>query len=253
MDRGVAGEAGGGLVDLLRQVVAETPCEAGCARLLEVGCGDGEHLEALATFGEVVGVDTFAEAVERARAAYPGFDVQVADACSLPFENEFDVVFSEGAFSWTPDQVGVLTSVARALKAGGALVAQMGAEGDVARIQEGYAQALRAHSGDYSCQFCLPREESYQRLLGIMGFDVASMEVQQYLAPLPGGRDGLRRWACTHFAKSLALYRSSDRERVLEDFEQACACDLWDSERGVWLADRRTLRFVARKRTRSKS
>jgi|APFre7841882724_1041349.scaffolds.fasta_scaffold62402_2 SAM-dependent methyltransferase len=59
--------------------------------VLDVGCGDGTLLVALAPrVARVAGVETDAICAEAARAR--GFEVQVADACRLPHAN--------GAFDW---------------------------------------------------------------------------------------------------------------------------------------------------------
>ena len=97
------------------------------------------------------------------------------------------MAFSNAVFHWVPDQVALLKSVAGVLDDGGLLVAEMGAHGNIARIEEGYTQALRKHSGDYSGRFCFPREGAYRRLLGIAGFEVELMEAFDRPTPLPGG------------------------------------------------------------------
>ena len=123
----------------------------------------------------------------------------------------------------------------------------MGAHGNIAGIEEGYTQALRKHSGDYSGRFCFPKEAAYRRLLGIAGFEVEQMEAFDRPTPLAGGREGLRRFAEQFFAKSLHLYREDERAAILDDLEQACEDDLWDEGAGCWVADYRRLRFTARK------
>lgn len=244
---GFVGWCGEELVEEVRALAARRPAEAGRPRILDIGCGTGAHLEALGQLGSVVGIDSSPDVVERARAKHPDADVRVADACALPFEGRFDIAFSNAAFHWIADQVTLLKSVSAALVPDGMLVAEMGAHGNIGRIEEGYTQAMRKHSGDYTCQFCFPKESSMRRLLAIAGFEVVSLETFDRPTPLPGGREGLRRWAGQFFARSLALYRPQDREPILDDFEQACEPDLWDAGQGCWIADYRRMRFTARK------
>ncbi|RDB61803.1 methyltransferase type 11 [Gordonibacter sp. 28C] len=244
---GYVGAYGEALVQLVREEAERRGEEAGALRILDVGCGTGANLDALAEVGAVTGVDASPAMVERARRDHPGVEVVEADACALPFHDAFDVAFSNAVFHWIPDQVALLKSVAGALATGGLLVAEMGAHGNIARIEEGYAQALRKHSGDYAGRFCFPQEPAYRRLLGIAGFEVESMEAFDRPTPLAGGRDGLRLFAEQFFAKSLGLYRDEDRAAVLDDFERACEDELWDAGAGCWTADYRRLRFTARK------
>lgn len=246
----IIGSDGGELVLLAREALALQEGASAPCRLIEIGCGDGSRLEALAEIGQVVGIEKSPALAERAQKAHPGFDVRVADPCALPFEEEFDLAFSSGVFHATSDQVTLLKSVAATLVGGGMLVAEMGAAGNLARIEEGYTQAMRAHSGDYTCQFCFPREPSYRRLLGIAGLEVERMEVIERDMPLPGGRAGLRLFAERLFSKGLALYRPEDRASILAAFEANCEEDLWDEQQGCWVADCRLLRFIARKTRR---
>lgn len=244
---GFIGIYGSDLVDTVRDIAEKHPRDNGRLRILDIGCGTGAHLSTLAEIGAVVGVDSSPAMVERAREKHPKTDIRVADACALPFESAFDVAFSNAAFHWVADQVALLKSIAGALEQGGWLVAEMGGQDNVARIEKGYAEALRKHSGHYASQFCFPKEAPYRRLLGIAGFEVVSMETFDRPTPLTGGRGGLRRWAQQFYAKSLGLYRPEERLLVLDDLERACEADLWDSTQDAWLADYRRLRFVARK------
>ena len=238
---------GEALVQLVRDEVNRRGEEAAALRILDVGCGTGGLLDALGALGTVTGVDASPAMVEKARREHPNVELAVADACELPFEGKFDVAFSNAVFHWIPDQVALLKSVSGALAIGGILVAEMGAEGNIAHIEEGYRRALRKHSGDYTGRFCFPKESSYRRLLGIAGFEVEHMEVFDRPTPLANGRTGLRTFAEQFFAKSLGLYRENERTAILDDLEQACEADLWDAEAECWVADYRRLRFTARK------
>ena len=64
-----------------------------------------------------------------------GIDARQASGESLPFEAEFDAVFSNAALHWIRDQDAVLASVKRALRPGGRLVAELGGHGNVAAIR----------------------------------------------------------------------------------------------------------------------
>ena len=70
-----------------------------------------------------------------------------------------DVVYSDGAFDLVTDQISLLKNVACCLPSGGLLVGEMGAFGNAESLEDGYAQAIRKHSGDYVCQFCFPKEK----------------------------------------------------------------------------------------------
>ena len=107
----------------------------GDERILDVGCGPGRHANELGRRGFTVhGVDISQTFIDVARTdAPPTVTFERADARSLVFEREFDVVISvcQGAFGMTggpaggatldPD-VDVLAGMARAARHGGRVV-----------------------------------------------------------------------------------------------------------------------------------
>jgi trans-aconitate 2-methyltransferase len=105
----------------------------GDERVMDAGCGSGrltvKLLERLPR-GEVVGVDLshnmLVQASEHVRNSPGKIKFVQADLAHLPFENEFDVVFSSASFHWVPDHEALFESLARSLKPGGRLEAQCG-------------------------------------------------------------------------------------------------------------------------------
>jgi ubiquinone/menaquinone biosynthesis C-methylase UbiE len=94
-------------------------------RLLDVGCGTGEQLAAMARRGyEVAGMDGSAEMLEHARAANPGVPLELGDVEQLPYEpGTFDVALCIEVLRYLPHQAPVLQEMARVLKPGGVCVA----------------------------------------------------------------------------------------------------------------------------------
>jgi len=125
------------------ELIAKLDIE-GSEAVLDIGCGDGTVTAALARRvprGEVVGIDSSEDMVAMARSAFPaesfpGLSFQRADARALPFEDRFDVAFSNATLHWVKDQAAVLRGVARALKKGGRLLFQMGGKGNAAEVIE---------------------------------------------------------------------------------------------------------------------
>ena len=91
-------------------------------RLLDMGCGRGDHLAAFAAEGfEVAGLDTSPRAPELA----PDFRVEVADmeADPLPFEaGSFDFVFSKSVIEHMHYPMYLISGAMEALKPGGLAV-----------------------------------------------------------------------------------------------------------------------------------
>src|SRR5579871_3977612 len=68
-------------------------------RILDLGCGDGALTKRLADLGcEVVAVDSSAAQVEAALKL--GLDAYVMNAEALPYQQEFDAVFSNAVLHW---------------------------------------------------------------------------------------------------------------------------------------------------------
>jgi trans-aconitate 2-methyltransferase len=99
----------------------------GTERILDVGCGNGKttaEIAARVPGGEVVGVDSSRSMIDFSSSHYnpdiqPNLRFQVADARSLPFHGEFDLVVSLNALHWIPEQDKALRSIHSALKPGG--------------------------------------------------------------------------------------------------------------------------------------
>jgi len=92
-------------------------------RILDIGCGEGTLTGQIVARGAtVLGIDSSQDMIDAARAR--GLDVRLLNAEALPFENEFDAVFSNAALHWVRNHDALLDGVARALRRGGRFVAE---------------------------------------------------------------------------------------------------------------------------------
>jgi len=130
----------------LLQLLALRPNE----RVLDVGCGDGRNTAAIAAMvpaGKVVGVDRSPEMVKFAQEHFPPAEFSnlsflEADASALPFEAEFDAVFSNAVLHWVIDHKPILAGIARSLRVGGRCVLQMGGKGNGADVTRALDKCL---------------------------------------------------------------------------------------------------------------
>jgi SAM-dependent methyltransferase len=98
--------------------------------LLDVGCGDGQLLVDLETYGAVqerlAGIDLLDHRAERARARLPRADVRLGDAERLPWEDSsFDLVVQSMMFSSILDRAvceRAAAEMARVLAPGGVIL-----------------------------------------------------------------------------------------------------------------------------------
>jgi trans-aconitate methyltransferase len=110
---------------------------AGGERILDVGCGDGKVTAVIAARvpgGSVLGVDPSQNMIAFAAShfgppAHPNLRFAVADARTLPYRGEFDLVVSFNALHWVPDQAAALRSIRAALAPTGRTLLRMVPEG----------------------------------------------------------------------------------------------------------------------------
>jgi trans-aconitate methyltransferase len=216
-------------------------------RVLDLGCGDGALTRKLVERGcRVVGVDGSEAFVAAARAR--GIDARVMDGQALPFESEFDAVFSNAALHWMKRDPGaVIDGVWRALVPGGRFVGELGGHGCVAAIVTALLWVLerRGIDGRSVHPWYFPTADRYAALLERRGFRVRDARLIPRPTPLPGD---VTDWLETFANPFLAPVPEGERPRVLAELREALRPTLCD-DRGRWTADYVRLRFAAVKPT----
>jgi SAM-dependent methyltransferase len=93
-------------------------------RFLEVGCGTGYVLRALAEECglEVTGSEMLGDGLEHARRRVPRATLVELDAREMSYESQFDLVGAFDVLEHIDDDIGALRGLHRALRPGGALV-----------------------------------------------------------------------------------------------------------------------------------
>ena len=92
-------------------------------KILDLGCGDGVLTKKLADLGcVVVAVDSSLPQAEAAKKL--GLNAFAISGEDLPYQEEFDAVFSNAALHWIKRADAMLAGVYRSLKPGGRFVAE---------------------------------------------------------------------------------------------------------------------------------
>jgi SAM-dependent methyltransferase len=101
------------------------PSNGAGLRVLDVGCGTGHHLAALAARGfSVVGIDGSTDMLTQARQANPDVELHEAAVDALPVAaGAFDFVLCIEVLRYLPDPQGCIAEMARALRPGGVCLA----------------------------------------------------------------------------------------------------------------------------------
>ncbi|MCL2646084.1 MAG: methyltransferase domain-containing protein [Phycisphaerales bacterium] len=197
--------------------------------ILDIGCGDGKITAQIAHAvsrerggGRVVGIDNSAEMIAFAQQAFPADTFgnlwfQQADARSLPFVAEFDLVLSFTCLHWVLDHRPVLAGIQRALRSGGRTLLQFGGKGNAAEIVDAVTQVTRRPSwASYFVGFEFPwgfySPEEYRAWLAEAGLRAVRVE----LVPkdmIHQGPAGLASWLRTTWMPYV--------QRVPADLQQA--------------------------------
>jgi trans-aconitate methyltransferase len=228
------------LVDLLAPVPGES--------ILDLGCGTGALAAAIAARGaRVVGVDASPEMIARARAAAPAVDFRVGDGQQLSSVladgEQFDAVFSNAALHWMTRADDTALGLARALKPGGRLIAELGGAGCVATVTSAAGAALRARGEDPArwLRWYFPTIPDYAAVLARAGLQPRLLWLFDRPTRLAGVA-GLADWLQV-FLAPLAAHLGADWRSFVGEMEARCRPHLFDGT--DWVLDYVRLRLRA--------
>ncbi|MFH2045719.1 MAG: methyltransferase domain-containing protein [Pseudomonadota bacterium] len=142
--------------------------------VLDLGCGDGVNTALIADVlpnGEVVGIDASkgmintAKPKEKANLRFILMDID-----EMPFEDEFDVIYSNATLHWVKDHHRLLRNVFKALREGGLLRFNFAADGNCAHFFKVIRKAMGKEDfyryfSDFSWPWYMPTIDEYTQLV----------------------------------------------------------------------------------------
>lgn len=213
-------------------------------KILDLGCGTGTLTGALAKqCSYVLGIDASSEMIEKAKERYPDIEFQVMDALELPYNHEWDVIFSNAVFHWIPDHDLLLRKIRHSLKPSGKLICEFGACGNIETIEGAFRTALQENGYAYRSKFNFPTVDKFGALLIKNGFSIEKIYDYNRPTPLRDGEQGLYNWARQFFEAELKMFTEAEQNGILKNTQEKVWNQLWDGEK--WVADYRRLRVIA--------
>jgi len=180
------GSSYAGIAELQREMARRSIAELhlkGDEQVLDVGCGDGGVTACLAELvpaGRVLGVDLSSSQIAFAQEQFgrPGLSFALADAATLDFEAEFDLVFSANALHWVHDLASAFAGLQRALRPAGRIVLRFVCAGERRSIEDELAglcedERFRDLFDGFEQPFEHRRPDELQRLAVAAGLEVA--------------------------------------------------------------------------------
>ncbi len=214
--------------------------------ILDLGCGTGTLTTQLADLcSKVVGVDSSQNMIDKAKKQFGNIEFLVCDALTLPFEKEFDVVFSNAVFHWINDHNTLLKNIHKALKPQGGLVCEFGAKGNIATIENAFAKSCKGLGYDYEPKFNFPTVEIFGEMLEENGFIIDKIYDFDRPTIFKDNEQGLTNFLKQFFASELSIIPEHTQAMVFKEVEELTRCTLWNGKE--WVADYRRLRAIAHK------
>lgn len=217
-------------------------------RILDLGCGTGDLANQLYMLGvDVIGIDSSGNMIEQARKKYPHLEFQQANALDLPFEDEFDAVFSNAVLHWIKPPEQALEGICKALKKGGRFVAEFGGKGNVQMIVNAAIEIFRKvgiKNPDARIPWYYPSIGEYTFLMEQYGFRVSAAFHFDRPTPLLG-KEGLRNWLKMFGNPIFQDLDDETKEEIILDIEALLKEKMFKN--GQWMADYKRIRVVGLK------
>jgi len=209
--------------------------------ILDLGCGEGTlACEIQKSGAKVMAVDLSDAMVESAKAK--GIDAHVMSITELPFQNNFDAIFSNAALHWVKESEKAVKKIYEALKTDGRFVAEFGGYANVKTVVEAMQKVFESHKnfGVFENPWYFPSEAEYKKLLESHGFLVEYIELIPRATPV----DDIANWLDL-FANGVTRHLNNNEISLFkEEVQSLVEKKLYDENKG-WHVDYVRLRVKA--------
>lgn len=218
-------------------------------RILDLGCGTGHLTNVIAASGAtVIGIDSSAEMVVKAKKTYPSILFEVKDATSFQFDVPFDAIFSNAVLHWVTEKNAAVRCIYNNLKSGGRLVLEMGAKENISHIITALKEVLREYG--YVAQaskelWYFPSLSEYTTHLENAGLIVHYATYFKRDTELKDNENGIVDWLKMFASPFLEDVRKTELSFIMGKVQERLRPTNYKNNK--WYADYYRLRIVAAK------
>lgn len=181
--------------------------------------------------------------IDKAKEQFPYMEFRACNALDLPFEQEWDIVFSNAVFHWIDDHDNLLKNIHKALKPEGLLICEFGAAGNIATIEKAFKEACKELGHHYQSKFRFPTAGDFSRSLNHNGFIIDKIYEYDRPTTLEDAEQGLANWMTQFYAAELSEMPNDVQDTAIQKVENLTRDTLWNGTE--WVADYRRLRAIA--------
>jgi trans-aconitate methyltransferase len=212
--------------------------------ILDLGCGTGELTQKIKEKGcLVLGIDSSAEMIAKAKAAYPLIPFEVADATAMEYDNEFDAVFSNAVLHWINDQEKAAENIYKALRTNGRLVAEFGGQNCVKNIIRALRKSFEKRGLSFEECWFFPSPGQYATILEEKGFRVNMIQHFDRQTELADDESGMKDWIEMFGNNFFNNILPEQKKQIIEDAVNTLRPTNYKN--GKWFADYTRLRVKA--------
>jgi trans-aconitate 2-methyltransferase len=227
--------------------------------LLDIGCGDGKitaEISKCLPNGKAIGIDSSSQMINLAITSftneqYPNLNFQLMDARNLPFEEEFDLTFSNAALHWIPDQKAVLQGVQRSLKQQGRLLFQMAGKGNAQAVLKIFDELLvlpkwQRYFDGFAFPYAFLGSQEYRQLLVQVGLKPVRVDLFPREMKFPSA-EGMAGWVRTTWLPFTERIPVEMRDDFVKEIVSRYLADYPADDEGVVHLDMMRLEVEAQK------
>jgi 2-isopropylmalate synthase len=159
--------------------------------ILDLGCGDGTLALEIEKFNtKVIAIDLSPSMISKTQDK--GIESYVMNVNDMPFENQFDAVFSNAVLHWVTEPQKAIKKISTTLKTNGRFIAEFGGDGNIRYLTDAMKNVFQDHPeyGEYHNPWYFPSDIEYKKILEENGFKVEYIEI----IPRPTKIDDIGNW-----------------------------------------------------------